>query len=356
MNLSKLGWNEYFEDEFARTDAGNDLIPARVAREDRNKYDVITVEGSFSAIVSGAFTYNALSHADFPTVGDWVVVNTLPDEGKAIIHRVLPRQSVFSRKSAGIKTERQIIAANINTVFHTLGLNRDFNLRKIERYITQIRLSGAQPVILLNKADLCDDPLSHLTAVNDIAPDVPAYYLSAAVDENMDCVRRHIRDGETATFTGSSGVGKSTIINRLIGSERLLTREINEEFGKGLHTTTWRELIVLPEGGIVIDTPGMRELQLWSDPDDQPGGFDDVENLFSQCRFRNCRHEYDPGCAVLQALKNGELDGGRYKNYLKMKREAMFLDKRRREKAILEKSAKMKQIAIFSRKRNKVKY
>ena len=351
-----MGWDSYFKEHYRQYSHKDEFIPVRVVREDRERYSVISDKGTLSATVSGSFGFNADTIADYPAIGDWVVVNAIRDESKAIIHKVLPRKTGFTRKAAGSTTEEQVIAANIDVVFLVVGLDSDFNLRKIERYLTQINISGAEPMILLNKADLCPDPLSYLAEVASICPDVPVHYLSATTDSDIDCVRRYLTVGKTTAMVGSSGTGKTSIINRLRGTDRLLTGAVSDAISKGRHTTTWRELVLIPSGGIVIDSPGMRELQLWADAEELSGSFEDIEQLIVTCSFRNCRHNSEPGCAIRRAIDEGALDEKRFNNYQKMNREVKHLEQRKLSKARQEKRARFKEIAIYSRKLKKGRF
>jgi len=353
MNITQLGWNSFFQQEFVGFGGGQDLIPARVTRQDKNSYEVICEKGNLTAQVSGAFSYLAETAAEFPTVGDWVIVNVIDDEGKAIIHKRLQRKSNFTRKAAGAETEAQIVAANIDIVFLVVGLDRNFNLRRIERYLTMINKSGAEMVIILNKSDLCDETAERVEDVENIAGDIPVITMSATCDDDFSKIEQYIIEGKTVTMVGSSGTGKSTIINRLLGEERLLVKDTSEHVSQGRHTTTWRELIVLPSGGIVIDTPGMRAIELWADDDDLAYAFSDIEELSENCRFRDCRHEEEPGCAVWQAIEDGELEEKRLQNYRKMGKEIRFIENHKRERAILDKNFG-KQIARYHRHKKKV--
>jgi len=355
MNITLLGWNSFFQKEFEEFSGGQGFIPARIVRQNKHNYDVLCEKGDLTAEVSGAFSYLAESSVDFPTVGDWVVINAIENENKAIIHKLLPRKNSFSRKAAGIETEAQVLASNIDTVFVVTGLDRDFNPRRIERYMTLIHNYGAEPVILLNKADLCSDPPARVSEIEMVAPNVPVYYLSAICDDDMSQINNLIPTGKTGAMLGSSGTGKSTIINRLLGEDILATSETSEAVGKGIHTTTWRELILLPSGGIVIDTPGLREVQLWADEEDLSITFDDIEDIATQCRFRNCKHQSEPGCAILQAVEDEILDYRRVLNYHKMRREIRFLEARKEQRVMISKS-RGKALSRFTRQRKKVKY
>jgi ribosome biogenesis GTPase len=292
------------------------------------------------------------SKADFPAVGDWVCFDGGPG-GEVVIHAVLPRRSKFSRKVPMMKTEEQVVAANVDTVFLVSALDGDFNPRRIERYITLAWDSGAGPVILLNKADLCPDIEARMPDVEAVAQGIPVLVMSALMDEGLGEVRSLMAEGKTGAFLGSSGVGKSSIINRLIGEELLEVGEVRQSDGKGRHITTTRELVVLPSGGMIIDTPGMREIQLWGDEGSLRGSFEDVELLARQCRFRDCSHKSEPGCAVKEAIEDGTLDGARLKSYMKLQRELESLAVRKDQRARLHEKSKWKKIAKWSRQLSK---
>jgi ribosome biogenesis GTPase len=273
-----------------------------------------------------------------------VVIHVIPEERFATIHAVLPRRTKFSRKVAGEKTEEQVLAANIDLVFIVSGLDGDFNLRRIERYLLLTKQSGAAPVILLNKADLCNDIPARIDDIRSVAPEVRTHVLSALFDNGVEELPSLIEQGQTAALLGSSGVGKSTIINRLLGTDIQSTREVSDFLSKGRHTTTRRELFILPNGGLLMDTPGMRELQLWSGEESLGSSFEDVESLARKCRFRDCKHETEPGCAVRTALKEGRLDAGRFKNYLKMQKEIRYLELRQDANAARAEKLRWKKI------------
>jgi len=335
MNLHDLGWQPFFREAFEALDE-HDLVPVRVARQDRERYVVLGEAGQCTATVSGTMRAAVEARAQFPAVGDWVAVRPKPDEDAAIIHALLPRKSRFSRKVAGVTTEEQVVAANVDTVFLVSGLDHDFNLRRIERYLTLAWNSGALPVIVLNKADVCDDLEGRLLAVETIAMGIEVLAVSAERGEGLDALRSHLGVGQTVAFLGSSGVGKSTLVNRLLGVDHMKTHAVREDDSRGRHTTTYRELMRVPDGGVVIDTPGMRELQLWADEESLQGAFADVEALAASCRFRDCSHDAEPGCAVRAALADGMLDAGRFQGYLKLKKELAYLARRQGEAAIYE--------------------
>lgn len=339
MQLSTLGWNEFFEAHFQAHDEDS-LRPARVARHHRNRWDLYTEQGSLSAVISGRMHNEATAPSDFPAVGDWVAAALRPDEGTATIHNLLPRRSCFLRRAAnyGGPTEEQVLAANIDTVFLVTGLDQDFSVRRLERYLTLAWDSGARPVVVLNKADLCDDVDGVVTDVERSSLGAPVYAVSASAGTGIEQLLRHLPEGSTAALLGSSGVGKTTIINCLLGESRLKTGAVRESDGKGRHTTTGRELILLPGGGLVIDTPGMRELQLWGDEDIVDRSFGDIDAFADKCRFRDCTHDEEPGCAVRAALNSGELARERFESYRKLQRELKFLAMRKEERRAKERA------------------
>ena len=337
MTLDTLGWIPFFADQL--TD--EDLTPARVFRQDRQHYIVKSDQGEFTATLLGRLLYD--DDAELPVVGDWVLIEPF-DESQAVIHDVLSRFSLFARKEVGKKSKRQAVAANINTVFLVSGLDNDFNIRRIERYLVQTVNSGATPVIVLNKTDLCPDLDSKLAEVQRVAGNVAILSLSATQGNGLDQLHDMIQPGETVAFLGSSGVGKSSLVNRLLGYEHLKTGAVREDDSRGRHTTSHRELVVLPTGGLVMDTPGMRELQLWGDQDDLDAVFDDIEALAENCRFRDCVHESEPGCALHEAVENGELDEDRFQSYMKMRKEIAYTNRRRDEASIREERKRQKNL------------
>ena len=322
--LQQYGWNDRFAAAFAEH-AAPGRVPARVVLEHTHIYRVATEEGEMLARVSGRLRHRAEARAAFPAVGDWLVLEPVADSD-ARIHAVLPRFSRFSRRAAGDVTEEQVVAANIDTVFLVGGLDHDFNPRRLERYLVVAWESGATPVIVLNKADLVDDPDRFVDDVASVAPGASVHAVSTRRPESLDVLRTYLGVGRTAALLGSSGVGKSTIVNRLVGYDLLRTQDVRMTDSRGRHTSTARQMVLLEDGGILIDTPGMRELQLWESDEGMETAFADVTELMTKCRFRDCSHEREPGCAIQAALADGSLDRSRWDSYLKLQREQRALE------------------------------
>lgn len=327
MTLADLGWSGFFAAHLA-PHAADGLLPARVIAQEKLLYLVHDGSAELRAELSGRFRHEAEQSDRFPAVGDWVAVKP-HSEDAAIIHALLPRRTGISRKEAWTRVAEQVIAANVDTVFLVSGLDQEFNARRIERYVATVLRGGATPVVILNKTDLCPDPGVAVARLGPIAAAIAVHTVTALDVSGLDVLKAYVRPGETVALIGSSGVGKSTIINRLLGVERQETGEVSSAVGKGRHVTTRRELIPIPGGGLLMDTPGLRELQLWGDERDLGAAFKDIEALAAQCRFRDCGHEDEPGCAVRAALDSGELEPERLRNYEKMQRELRFLEKRR---------------------------
>lgn len=323
MDLIDYGWDDYFATQFA-PHAERGLVPARVVKQHRDRSVLAGGEGGRAGEVSGRFRHLAVGRADYPVVGDWVAVEP-GGAGPALIHGVLPRRSAFRRKVAGEVAEAQVLAANIDTVFLVSGLDGDFSPRRIERYLTAAWDGGASPVVVLNKADLRDDLEDVVLEVEKIAPGTPVVTTSALAGGRLDALQPFLVPRKTVALLGSSGVGKSTLINRLLGEERFRTAPVIDADGRGRHTTTARELVVLPGGALLIDTPGMRELQLWTDDESLGRSFEDIEGLAARCRFADCSHENEPDCAVRAAAADGALDAGRLEGFFKLRRELRFL-------------------------------
>jgi ribosome biogenesis GTPase / thiamine phosphate phosphatase len=339
LELERLGWDSTFADAFVPYAAAG-LVPARVVRQDTNALVIHGEDGELGATVSGRLKDEARTKAELPTVGDWVAVQPGVAGTMALVTAVLPRRSRFSRAGAGAATEEQVVAANIDTVFLVNGLDGDFNPRRIERYLILAYNSGARPVVVLSKSDLCDDVPARLAEIEAVAIGVSIHAVCGKTGDGLEGLLAHLAPGSTVAFLGSSGVGKSTMVNWMLGEARMKVREVREDDSRGRHTTSHRELLMLPAGAMVIDTPGMRELQMWGDADALGGVFADVEALAEKCKFRDCVHGSEPGCAVRQAVADGELTEQRLENYGKLKKEFVYLA--RREDEALDRSERNK--------------
>lgn len=318
--LSDLGFGPFFEQQL-RSSGGDEAVVARVAAEHRGAYEVWSPRGSGRAQLAGRLRLD-LEESGAPGVGDWVVVDDVPGPDRtSIIERVLERRTVFTRGAAGRGASAQVVAANVDLVFAVSGLDADFNVRRIERYVARIWASGAQPVVILSKADVCADAGARVAEVEAHAPGVPVLAVSALRGEGIGPIRARIRAGMTVALVGSSGAGKSTLVNALVGEELMRTGEVRESDGRGRHVTTHRQLVLLPGGGLLLDTPGMRELQLLDD-EGIDAVFGDIAALAARCRFVDCRHDTEPGCAVKEAVQSGALDPGRLEHHRKLEREA----------------------------------
>jgi ribosome biogenesis GTPase len=325
-SLSQLGWDSFFEEQFRQVKLPGS-VPARIASESRELYKVFSECGELAARISGKMRYLAGEEGQLPAVGDWVVIIPQVNEKSAVIHAMIPRKSKFSRKVAEEITKEQVVAANVDTVFIVNGLDggRNLNLRRIERYLTLAWNSGATPVIVLNKTDLCPDIDVSIDSVESVAMGVPVHALSARERSGLDELAQYLENGKTAAFLGSSGVGKSSIINALMGEAIQDTGEVRDDDKMGRHTTTSRELILLPSGGMVIDTPGMREIQMWAGEDDLEGAFPDIAALAERCYFNDCTHDREPGCAVRDAIEAGDLELARFEGFKKLQNELVYL-------------------------------
>ncbi|HEY3294308.1 MAG TPA: ribosome small subunit-dependent GTPase A [bacterium] len=318
--LSALGFTPFFEAQL-KDWSEDPLHPARVASEHRGSYEVWSHSGTGIAHLAGRL-HKELTEDALPHAGDWVALKSAPEQDRiAIIEHVFSRRTALVRGAAGQDARGQVIAANVDLVFVVCGLDADYNARRIERYLSLIWASGAQPVVALNKTDVCDVIEARIAEIEARSPGVPVFATSAVQSGGIDEIRSRILPGMTAAFVGSSGAGKSTLINALVGEERMATRAVRADDSRGRHTTTRRQLVVLPGGGLLLDTPGMRELQLM---DDEGIGavFFDIEKIARDCRYRDCQHDNEPGCAVRTAIADGRISAERFEHFGKLKREA----------------------------------
>jgi ribosome biogenesis GTPase len=336
MTLHSLGWDDLFEKAFQPYTTGG-FVPARVVLEHKHAFQLVSAGGELTAACTGRLLHEAAGRDGLPAVGDWVAVRLRAGESspgpserrQADIHAVLPRRTKFSRRAAGDADREQIIAANIDTALLVTALDQNFNLRRIERYLAATRESGAEPVVVLNKADLHSDPLTARTEAVSIAAGAAVVALSAACGDGLEALEPWLVPGRTLALLGSSGVGKSTLVNRLLGADHLATGAISDAAGKGCHTTTRRELIVIPGGALLIDTPGMRELQLWdTGARDIDETFADITEISARCRFRDCTHSSEPGCAIQESLDDGSLAFERWESFQKLCREQAYAARR----------------------------
>ncbi|MBS1518831.1 MAG: ribosome small subunit-dependent GTPase A [Bacteroidetes bacterium] len=346
--LFKIGWEKFFEEQLNESD--DSLLPARVIICNKNNYIVNTGENEITAEVSGRFHFNAESKNEFPAVGDWVVLKKFDEYENGIIEKVLNRKSKLSRNSAGLKLEEQILAANLDLVFVITSLNQDINLRRMERYISLIIDNRLKPVIILSKSDLCENTDEKLAEVKTISRECEVHIVSALKYTGMENLKKYFAENKTAAVIGSSGVGKSTIINSLTGEDTMDVSGISLYKDKGRHTTSHRELIFFEGGGAIIDTPGMRELQMWEGSEGLSEAFPDIEKYLGQCRFTNCEHDTEPGCAIKDAIERGEFDEKRLASYRKLEREILRFENKTNKKALMKEKKKWKKISHAIRK------
>jgi ribosome biogenesis GTPase len=346
LKLQDLGWDAFFAEAFEPHEQDN-LLPARVSARHHGPCELMSELGRLGGVMSGR-----LSDEELPAVGDWVAVRPVEGERKAVIEAVLPRRSAFTRKEAWRRTVVQVVAANIDTVFVVTAFGGDLNPRRLERYLTAAWDSGATPVIVVNKSDVAEDPQAELLEVEPVAVGIAVCAVSAVTGDGLAELDAYLGLGKTVALLGSSGVGKSTLVNRLAGQELLATAETSRD-GRGRHTTSHRELIPLPGGALLLDTPGMRELQLWADEEVLETTFGEISELAAGCRFSDCSHDHEPGCAIQAALADGTLASERFASYRKLQRELRALEIRKDARL---RSEARKQWASAARSRRKVRW
>lgn len=330
MSLSDLGWDNDFQQGFDPFD-GQGFVPARITREERAGYLVHTADHEEMAVLAGRLRHELELREDRIAVGDWVAIRQ-ESQGQSLIQGLIPRRTWISRQAAGGRSQEQILAANVDVVFLVTSLDANYSLRRLERYLTLAWDTGAQPVLVLNKIDICDSLEQRLAEVTELAGAAPCCATCAINGRGVDALASYLESGRTGVFLGSSGVGKSTLINDLLGHERQATQPVRETDSRGRHTTTHRELILLPGGGVLIDTPGMRELQPWASEEATRQTFHEIDELAASCRFHDCRHDQEPGCAVQAALADGDLEPDRLASYHKQQRELRHLASRHDER------------------------
>lgn len=343
MNFNNLGIDDFFKEQYSKYEKEGYIV-TRVAQKNKNSYLLFHEDGFINGKFSGKLRYEASTKKDLPAVGDWVYTKIAEDKTQAIIYGLLNRKTCFTRKPAisggrkikngiivGGSTQQQVVAANIDLAFIVTGLDDNFNLQRIERYLTLCYNSGAKPVVILNKADCCDNVDKYINMVQKIAMGVQIHAISVLKDIGMEVFTEYLKPGKSVVFLGSSGVGKSTITNYLLGEEKQKTNTTCGSTGKGRHTTTCSEMIIHSSGSLIIDTPGIRELQLWSSDDALEENFDDVVSLIDCCKYRDCRHESEPGCAIRQAIEDGHLEEQRFDSYLSQYYELQRLNSRIKE-------------------------
>lgn len=338
MTLRDLGWNDFFETSFEKV-ARKDWVAGRLIRETKINFSALLDEAEeIDCVVGGKVWHDATCDADLPAVGDWVAVELgAGDDDENIIRARLPRKTCFSRKAPGKSSQEQVMAANVDIVVVVTDAGPDFNLRRMERYFTIIAKSGAKAVVLVNKSDLFDDQTNEeaRAQIQELSSEAEVFVTSATKQEGLEVLHSFLEKGVTLTMVGSSGVGKSTLVNQLLGEEWLWTGEVNEVTGKGRHTTVSRELVVLENGGMLVDNPGIREVQMWTDEDTLRDSFADIERLTDQCKFRDCKHQGDKGCAIEAAVTSGALDAARYEGFLSLDEEIEELNFRLKKRQMI---------------------
>lgn len=332
MKLKNIGFDDFFQKHLENANYEK-LSVGRISAEYKENYKLFSELGGLNAIISGKFRNDCTSREDFPAVGDWVLFDYIKNGDKAIIQKVLPRKSKFSRKVAGKETQEQVIASNVDFAFIVCALTYDFNLRRIERYLSLIWSSGANPVVVLTKTDLCSDVQAKILEVESIAFGVDIHAVSNISTEGIEVLQKYFADNKTVVLLGSSGVGKSSLINNLTKEEIMKVNVLRNSIDKGRHTTTHKQMVLLANGGVIIDTPGIRELQLWDAEDGISKTFNDIEKLAKSCKFSNCKHTNEPDCAVQKAINDGLLDESRLESYLKVQKEQEYLINRQAQSA-----------------------
>ena len=331
-SLEQLGWSAFFAELFAPY-AAKGLAPARVAVQHKSRYDLYTERGTMSGQLAGAFRHQAAGTADLPVTGDWLAIRPEPDGRRATIHATLPRRSAFRRKTAGDETTEQVLTANVDVLFLLASLSEPLNFRRLERYLVMAWESGASPVVVLSKADRCENADALALEVMSLAPGVPVHVTSSVTGQGLPELGGYFLGQRTVALLGASGVGKSRLINRLVGQDVQRVNATRSKDGKGRHTTTRRELLVVPGGGLIMDTPGLRALELWSADEGLSGAFDDIAGLAPQCRFADCRHDDEPHCAVKTAVERGAVPAERLESYRKLQRELAHLERQQSHRA-----------------------
>lgn len=346
--IEDYGYTDFYERQIGNVNLNEEhLIVGRVIEIQKDQYKIVTNFGEKNAKLKGSLFYNSEIYSVYPAVGDFVLTKYNP-VGEDIIYKVFDRKSKFSRMDSFNKTE-QLVATNFDYVCIITSLNNDFNINRIERYLSTAWQSGARPIIILTKSDLCNDCIEKKTIVEGIAIGVPVIIASSYTGEGINELKNLIKYGETIVFLGSSGVGKSSLVNAISGEEIMKVNEIREDDSKGRHTTTYRKLIMLKNGIMIIDTPGMRELEMWAVDEGVDTAFIEIDALSNKCKFRDCKHENEPGCAIKIALENGEISEERWKNYLKLKRESRFAKKKENLNLKLQQKSKDKAISKFAK-------
>jgi ribosome biogenesis GTPase / thiamine phosphate phosphatase len=342
VGLEAWGYSRAWHERFEAAASGG-AFPARVIRDHRGYLRVRAEEGELITTTAGRLKHRAQTAMELPAVGDFVAMKQVQEAGhelgRGVIQRVLPRATVFKRKAAGHLTEEQIVASNIDTVFIVCGLDSDYSPRRVERYLILASESGAKAVVLLNKSDKTDEAAHRVAEIEALSGATPVHLIAAKHRIGLDALTPYLGRGRTIAFLGSSGAGKSTLINRLLGEEKQATQEVREADSKGRHTTTERQMFQLADGALAIDTPGMRELQLWSSAEEITGAFQDIESLAAGCRFRDCTHRTEPQCAVRAAVDSGVLSENRYTHFAKLRSEAKATEQLRDVRQRIEKKA-----------------